>query len=949
MAEANGDGRPVPMFAGYRFEPQSGTGLYLSHRTLEDLLVETDELAKAGVRTKAVKQRIGQLFNLWHSIWTNMVQWGAADKARFTPTHRFLREAARKSLIDSLIVNARMHQMRHVSRRVVVDGKQKGWNVVHRHFSDPNWKATKQIQARCDEMETLLEKGVNREVHPGGFRDFLLKAVQGELVIDRKAMVMLKGIDGKPRSFHLLPPDDIKPRFEVLLSFMAQHPGRYPTPQDAMVGLWETERVDLTDKAYVQVLDDGRVSGAWTADEMSIDITAPSDEINRYGFGVSCLERSLEATSILMMALNYNKCLHRRTEVDTDAGRLEIARIVNRRLPVRVRSYDRETGRFQWARVTDWQRYPTWEWIEVTYAGPTKRRTIRATPNHKLLTARGMVEAGRLAADDTLYVPGPGLSAVQRQVILGGLLGDGALNAKRAAVTPQYIEHHGPRQREYAAWKARALGNLGVTAYTRRDGAASFCTRSSAALLPYLRLCYGGPGRRKRITAEWLGQLAPQGLAVWLMDDGHVHRTNWTRGSLVLGLALHPLDKDEVEAVAEFFERRFGAPPILQRDARHRGWLARFTVATSAAILAAVAPHLGVRTRPDGSVEKAWRSPEAQHGPAESAVEVPILAIRRVSCPRRQWAYDITVEPTHTFLANDCVSSNSNFTANYPEAFLVFNGEVDAAGLEAFKKQMYAEVGPYGNQRLPVIATGSNELNKAQLLKLRDSLRDMQFPMLVRMAVALKCSAYRAHPSLVNFAPDSGGQRPVISSDTQETQIALAQEEGLHSILDNMGAWLTRALVEPWYDDLELVWSVQDQPTEAERIEVAQRKLAMGQTVDEWRATEGLPTLADATGGQVEGGYVNSPFFFQAQQAKQQEEMAAQQQAMAAMGVGAGASGPPGAGEMGAPPAGPPGGPGGAPPDGYSGMEGAPPAVARRVRPGGKRPVKKSLRIEVGP
>jgi hypothetical protein len=225
--------------------------------------------------------------------------------------------------------------------------------------------------------------------------------------------------------------------------------------------------------------------------------------------------------------------------------------------------------------------------------------------------------------------------------------------------------------------------------------------------------------------------------------------------------------------------------------------------------------------------------------------------------------------------------NKAHFMTNYPEAFLMLHGDVDPVGLESFKSQIYAEVGPQGNQRLPVFATG-DVVNKAELLRLRDSLHEMDFPILIRMFAALKCSAYRAHPSLINFAPDSGGSRPVINNETQETQIALAQEEGFHAILDNLSGWLTRALIEPWYEDLELVWTVQDQPTEQEQIEIWERKVSLGYTIDEMRSALGDVPLDDATNGMVLGNYANNAYFFQAQQ----RQMEIMQQAQQAQGQG---------------------------------------------------------------
>ena len=523
-------------FGHYELEKN---GLYLPSDLTEALNgLKNGNLDKAAAmaQEERVNRKIGALYSLMYSLYTTSAQWGSAEKSYDTPTHRLLREIWAKSLLDRLIVASRMRQLRHVARRVTVQGREKGWYVTHMQSKDPNFKMTKDILDRCREVEFMLNTP-NAEPHPTGFRDVLMKAVQGELIIDRKALVVVeRNSRGKPLSWHLLPPDDIKPRFKVLLKFMLDY--KWTTVSQAVVNIKNKFGVDLTDKAYIQEID-GRVLGAWRSDEMYVDIVNPSDEINRQGFGISPLENSLDSTTLLIMGMQYNKNI---------------------------------------------------------------------------------------------------------------------------------------------------------------------------------------------------------------------------------------------------------------------------------------------------------------------------------------------------------------FLSNYPEAFLILKGEFSPAGLQAFKNMIYSEVGPQGNLRLPVLPTGNSEYD-AELLRLRDTMTDMQFVQLIRLAICLKCAAYGMHPATLNFSPDMGASTTGVMAqeETQEAQIALAQEEGFHSLLDTMSDWFNRSLIWPWYDDLHMRWNVEDQPTEVQRIDLWTKKLAMGSTVDEWRHDEGLSTLEEATGGKVSGEFINSPFFFQqveTQMMMDQAQQQMQQEAMRASGEG---------------------------------------------------------------
>jgi hypothetical protein len=106
---------------------------------------------------------------------------------------------------------------------------------------------------------------------------------------------------------------------------------------------------------------------------------------------------------------------------------------------------------------------------------------------------------------------------VQRQIIVGTLLGDGSMRCKTNALLEI---NHSSNQRSYVDWKYRHLVDLVRTPPKARKGngartAYRFVTRSLPELTPYFRLFYGSG--RKRIPELELTELT---LAVWFMDDG---------------------------------------------------------------------------------------------------------------------------------------------------------------------------------------------------------------------------------------------------------------------------------------------------------------------------------------------------------------------------------------------------------------------------------------------
>lgn len=279
-------------------------------------LQDRTALSAREAKSLQMYRKMGTLVStLNQAVWANASTYGASEKPLGTMSHKLLREVSKRSAIDSAIITARIHQVRYVAKRVVVEGKQKGFTVRHKRHSDSTFKNTSTVKAICREIEDMIFKGINHDVHgSGGFRDFMVKAVQDELIIDRKAMIIMRDRRQRPISYHLLPPDDIKPRMEVLLKHMpVSQPGggllRRPTSNDidrARDAIFKQFDIDVTEAAYVQEIDN-IVTGAWTAQECSVDVVNPVNELDRAFYGISCLERSLEVTGLLMQAFNTNK------------------------------------------------------------------------------------------------------------------------------------------------------------------------------------------------------------------------------------------------------------------------------------------------------------------------------------------------------------------------------------------------------------------------------------------------------------------------------------------------------------------------------------------------------------------------------------------------------------------------------------------------------------------
>lgn len=282
---------------------------YMQHRGLLVPMVMYEGMLKA--QKEEDQKKRGQFFSEYvkYSMGDRP---GIPSKPWSTPSFGFLRLCARESVIDRALIDARITQVKRVARPCWVPGKQIGYRVVHRRHADATFDMTDNIRDRCEAAMNMLENALDRVIHPT-IRNFLAICVEEELVIDRKAMVIFKDRRGRPEKFHLLDGAYIKPRLQVLAPYMLRT-GETNIDRAAermSAQLWEKGfDVDLTTAAWVQDINN-RIVAAWTDDEMAVDVTNDTIELDKLFYGRSVLEKSLRLTGTFQNIWRYNEELFR--------------------------------------------------------------------------------------------------------------------------------------------------------------------------------------------------------------------------------------------------------------------------------------------------------------------------------------------------------------------------------------------------------------------------------------------------------------------------------------------------------------------------------------------------------------------------------------------------------------------------------------------------------------
>lgn len=183
------------------------------------------------------------------------------------------------------------------------------------------------------------------------------------------------------------------------------------------------------------------------------------------------------------------------------------------------------------------------------------------------IPGRNIEDQWKIAQDNTTF---PEITAEQKQLLIGGLLGDGGLSKSKTNRGYTYREFHCLEQKDYALWKANFLNvKLIKKVYWENrikgldknyHGRVGIFEQYGFSLLnhPYINFLHSKfYTPKKSIPIELMDELGPLGLAVWYMDDGSYLKTN---GKKRTNIALyHKFNNlDEKNFLIKFFKDKFG-------------------------------------------------------------------------------------------------------------------------------------------------------------------------------------------------------------------------------------------------------------------------------------------------------------------------------------------------------------------------------------------------------
>lgn len=371
----------------------------------------------------------------------------------------------------------------------------------------------------------------------------------------------------------------------------------------------------------------------------------------------------------------YN-CLRAGTPVVLEDGStVLIETLVRQRRAVRILSWDPRVGICS-RPVVDWhkKRVPGQQWIQIKTRACHEGRGLLVTPDHEVYLESGKrLPAAQLKVGMRVLLPEQCFSSLQRQAILGTLLGDSrlcnsptqrhaALQASSAYLDGGHVEECGLAQHkaeflapfvELSPLQPRGLRRFG----DKECIAAPFRPFRSRNLwqLQELRPLFQYPDGSRALKAEVLDAIGPIGLAWWFMDDGCLQK--WQDKQDTVTLALCRYNEVDIADALVWFRKEFGQRIYCGADR-----VLRFSADEAYRFCSRIAAHVIEGCRYKLPRDFTWPEYQDQRqlssAPQPASVEVSSVDLY-AECPttpndrlRAETRFCITVAGTHNFFTS---------------------------------------------------------------------------------------------------------------------------------------------------------------------------------------------------------------------------------------------------------------------------------------------------------
>jgi recombination protein RecA len=364
--------------------------------------------------------------------------------------------------------------------------------------------------------------------------------------------------------------------------------------------------------------------------------------------------------------VGFDECFCYHTPITLADGSVElIGKIVTNRMSVEVLSYNLDTEVVESKRVINFFRNEAKNWYKVKIK---RTSSVICSPSHGFYTASGKKRADELVPGEVIYGIAKKITEVQKQVILGSLLGDGSIRYPKRLLRGLgcgIIMMQSEKHLSYIRLKEKVMSHHVTSVKVQKTGwnkapmyrVGTECSPLISDLINRLRITdrYG----KKIVSKEWLNGLTPLGIAIWYCDGGSL----CTKKSLSVRLSTHGFPKEQTEKIIIYFQEVWGIEFLIVPEVR-RGkilYSLRANKDSSEKFLKLISDYIpeGMAYKTIYSYGKFWETYKEDDGwdRCEDVVEysAPYSYSNKTFSKFR---YNIEVEGNHNYFANNILVSN---------------------------------------------------------------------------------------------------------------------------------------------------------------------------------------------------------------------------------------------------------------------------------------------------
>jgi len=363
----------------------------------------------------------------------------------------------------------------------------------------------------------------------------------------------------------------------------------------------------------------------------------------------------------------FDECFSYHTPITLADGTTElIGKIVSREMSVDVLSFNFETNKIEVKKVVSFFRNEAVRWYKVK-----RKRTLSVicSPNHGFYTSLGKKRADELIPGDIVYGVIKKITDIQKQIILGSLLGDGSIRYIKRLLQGlgTGVKMMQSRKRlDYLDFKKKLMSHHITFETIQKSGwnkepMHTIGTECSTAITDIIRdLNIVNKSGKKVVSKKWLESLTPIGIAIWYCDDGSYSNRHGDK----VTLSTHGFSKKENEIIIDYFRVTWGIEFIIvpQTKSGKKLYSLRANKDSSIKLLHLISDYippcmLYKSMLPCGGFWETYQVEDDGWERCEDVIEysTPFEYSKKTFS---RYKYNIEVEDNHSYFANNILVSN---------------------------------------------------------------------------------------------------------------------------------------------------------------------------------------------------------------------------------------------------------------------------------------------------